>query len=42
MSGWRSKAHDYDLARGLRFYEGAGELPKRSAALWQQIRHAEK
>ncbi|URD59866.1 methyl-accepting chemotaxis protein [Sphingomonas sp. KRR8] len=42
MSGWRSKAHDYDLARGLRFYEGAGELPKRSAALWQQISHAEK
>lgn len=42
MSGWRSKADDYDLARGLRFYEGAGELPKRSAALWQQISHAEK
>src|SRR6476469_1795730 len=42
MSGWRTKAHDYDLARGLRFYEGAGNLPERAAALWQQISHAEK
>src|SRR5919202_3668554 len=42
MSAWRTKAHDYDLARGLRFYEGAGDLPKRAAALWQHISFAEK
>ncbi|WP_240309576.1 MULTISPECIES: methyl-accepting chemotaxis protein [Sphingomonas] len=42
MSAWRTKAHDYDLARGLRFYGGEGELPKRSAAMWDAIGHAEK
>jgi len=42
MSGRRNKAHDYDLARGVRFYDGSGDLPQRAAALWQQIGHAER
>src|SRR3712207_4732583 len=41
MSGRRTKEHDYDLARGLRFYDSAGDLPARSAELWSRISHAE-
>jgi methyl-accepting chemotaxis protein len=36
-----NKQHDYDLARGLRFYDAGGKLPERAAALWQQIGNAE-
>jgi len=28
---------DYDLARGLRFYDTSGDLPQRSRDLWQLI-----
>jgi len=42
MSGRRNKAHDYDLARGVRFYDGSGDLSQRAAALWQGIGHAER
>ena len=31
----------YDLARGLRFYDVAGDLPARSAALWNAISGSE-
>ncbi len=41
MSARQSTQHDYDLARGLRFYDAGGKLPDRAAALWQQIGHAE-
>src|SRR5690349_13034556 len=42
MSGRRNKAHDYDLARGVRFYDASGDLPQRAASLWSHISHAER
>ena len=33
MSGRRTTEHDYDLARGLRFYDSTGDLPARAAEL---------
>ncbi|MCW3796359.1 methyl-accepting chemotaxis protein [Sphingomonas sp. BN140010] len=41
MSGRRTNEHDYDLARGLRFYDSTGDLPARAAELWARISHAE-
>lgn len=41
MAGRQGKDHGYDLARGLSFYDTAGGLPERAAALWQKISHAE-
>jgi methyl-accepting chemotaxis protein len=41
MSGRRPSSHDYDLARGLRFYDSSGDLPARSAAMWLKISGAE-
>ena len=35
------KRHNYDLRRGLVFYEASADLPRRAAALWQRIGHAE-
>ncbi len=36
-----NSAGTYDLARGLRLYEGDGPLPERAAELWQHIGSAE-
>jgi len=36
-----TKSQDYDLQRGLRFYDPTGDLPHRAAGLWQKIGHAE-
>ena len=36
MTG-RRREHDYDLKRGLRFYDSGGDLPQRAAVLWQRI-----
>ena len=36
MTG-RRREHDYDLKRGLRFYDSSGDLPQRAAVLWQRI-----
>jgi len=41
MSGRRLMDNDYDLPRGLRFYDSSGDLPARSADLWTKISHAE-
>jgi methyl-accepting chemotaxis protein len=41
MTARQTTQHDYDLARGLRFYDANGKLPERAASLWQQISHAE-
>jgi methyl-accepting chemotaxis protein len=34
-------AINYDLQRGLRFYDSTGDLPARAAELWRRIGHAE-
>ena len=41
MSGRRTTDHDYDLPRGLRFYDGSGDLPARAADLWERINGSE-
>ena len=41
MAARQGKAHDYDLARGLRFYDGGSKLSERAAALWGRIDAAE-
>ena len=40
MTG-RRREHDYDLKRGLRFYDSSGDLPQRAAVLWQRIGDSE-
>ena len=41
MASVRSNSGTYDLARGLRLYEGDGPLPERAAELWRHIAPAE-